>query len=214
VSSEWVVFGSCLLAVACGSGLPGPSPLVCSGSGCGPVDAGPAVALAKPDAQSIALAKPDAQANELARTPCWAADAPACAAEVSEGALCTQSLQTCASQADGAAQLMVCENLSDGIALQWAALHAVTGDCSARVDGCTAQNTADIGARLQDDLSALIDSCIGGESSIQVSFSDGCPVLFTTLFTTPKLPCVNEGLRRYSCLTGPVCGGAALSTLH
>lgn len=171
-----------------------------------------------PDSDQTAISTADVDASTPSPTihaPCWpdSADAlPACADGIGEGTPCDGSSSACATVTDsGAAFMNVCQNLGDGIALQWTRVLPVSTPCPDRADTC-----ADAGLpRL--DLRALLDRCVGDESWIMVSITDGCATSFTISDHDPtRIACVTNALSgvRYSCISGPACAGALLSTLE
>ena len=121
-------------------------------------------------------------------------------------------ISACATVTDsGTLSMNVCQNLADGIALQWTRVFPVSTLCADRTDAC-----ADAGLPVPD-LGVLLDRCLGGESWIRVSMADGCATSFTISYPDPTcVACVTDALSsaRYSCISGPVCAGALLSTLH
>lgn len=143
---------------------------------------------------------------------------PICSGETHENAVCDGTVSACRATSDGGPSIFVCQNLADGIALEWTQAISLDTPCTDRTAvSCSPMAGATDQELLDDEVGHILFGCLGNESWLFASFSDGCATMFTISNTQPdRLACVEErlGKERYSCAATVSCGEAFFTTLH
>jgi hypothetical protein len=141
---------------------------------------------------------------------------PPCSEDVRDRNVCTGAISACRSPNDASEpSVFVCQNLAEGVALQWTQAILVSTPCENRqLVSCPPGATEP--QSLHDELSNMLSQCLGNESWVSVAFAGGCAILFTIASSQPdRIACVRTRLEseRYACAMNVSCAGALLSTL-
>jgi hypothetical protein len=144
---------------------------------------------------------------------------PPCTSEVRPYTVCDGSTHACMGVTDGSdAALYVCQNLADGIALEWTEAHELDKPCQDRQPVECPPQAGATDQQLTDQLvETLLAQCLGNESWVSVSFGEGCAKELTLSGARPdQLACMQAklGNEKYSCAVNVSCSGALLSTLR